>query len=342
MMQSDRKLSSSHGFLGSTSFASVYTENEDLWQAHNSISASHIKTEITAAEVSRGAEVLWLLRDLPLWMPTVEKWAATVKLSMISPWIGHIQTTLRDMLSGFADGATDSQMAKTCHQLSAQFWNNTLRPISFDGSTTFQQYQELISGPNLRWDSVAAYFVGVGLAIEALEYVEDLKLSNDSFSTRRQLVSKMLEAGDACLNFTESTGIITDMEGWVYTEDFHLRTLVSGDAAFSSWKRLGDLISICVAQGLHEEVRPSDQVPFWMSEIRKRAFGVTFICDKGQANFMGRPPRLSRRYCSMQLPLDLDFHHLTLTGDALAKEIDQLDVNGWNVEQETRGTVFVR
>lgn len=111
---------------------------------------------------------------------------------------------------------------------------------------------------------------------------------------------------------------------------------------FTCWKRLGDFISIVVATGLHGEIKPTTQVPFWLSECRKRTFGAAYIHDKSMANFLGRPPRLPRKYCTMQLPLDLDFHQLQLSATDLEKEIERLDSNGWNTRGDLRSTVCVR
>ena len=105
---------------------------------------------------------------------------------------------------------------------------------------------------------------------------------------------------------------------------------------------MGDLTSITVAAGLHGEIKPTEKVPFWLSESRKRVFGVAYITDKAMGNFLGRPPRLPRRYCTMQLPLDLDLRHLRLPDKQLEEEIHRLDSNGWNVSSEPRATVFVR
>ena len=96
------------------------------------------------------------------------------------------------------------------------------------------------------------------------------------------------------------------------------------------------------AQGLHQEIKPSAEVPFWMSEVRKRVFGVTYICDKGTSNFLGRPPRLQRKYCSMQLPLDLEPRQLRLPPALLEREVDKLDENGWNTDDAFTSTAYIR
>ena len=228
-MQSPAQLPS-HGFLGSTSFASVYLENEDLWKASPPQSTGSSQVQISDSDITRGAECLWHLRELPSWAPLVEKWAAGVKYSMIAHWIPTIQESLRSQLADHWSTRTESQMAKLCHQISHRVWDSSQKPLAFDGQTSFDQYQQLLVGPYLRWESVAMYFHAVGLTIEGLEYVEDLKLSNDSFRSRRDLVRKVLELGETCILFCEKAGPLTDIQTWLYLENFHLNTLVHGDA----------------------------------------------------------------------------------------------------------------
>jgi hypothetical protein len=119
-------------------------------------------------------------------------------------------------------------------------------------------------------------------------------------------------------------------------------TLVTGDASYLTWRRLGTLISACVAKGLHGEIRVSSDVPFWMSELRKRLFAATYILDKSISNFLGRPPRLSRKYCTMQLPLDLEPAHLRLPGAELEDVVNRLDQHGWNTNASLGGMVWIR
>lgn len=108
------------------------------------------------------------------------------------------------------------------------------------------------------------------------------------------------------------------------------------------WRRLGDLISACITTGLHMQIEVSSKVPFWLSEMRKRTFSHAYILDKGISSFMGRPPRLNRKYCSMQLPLDIKLQHLRLPESQLESELDALDQHGWNIAGEIRINLYSR
>ena len=73
-----------------------------------------------------------------------------------------------------------------------------------------------------------------------------------------------------------------------------------------------------------------------VSELRRRLFCYVFITDKQLATFMGRPPALSRRYTTCQIPLDLSDDELMAEGEELEFIRRNLDPNGWS----TSGKIY--
>lgn len=67
-----------------------------------------------------------------------------------------------------------------------------------------------------------------------------------------------------------------------------------------------------------------------VSEFRRRLFCYVFITDKQLATFMGRPPTLSRRYTTCQIPLDLSDDEIMAEGEELEIIKSKLDRNGWS------------
>lgn len=84
-----------------------------------------------------------------------------------------------------------------------------------------------------------------------------------------------------------------------------------------------------MALGWHQEVN-SKGLPFFLVEIRKRLVASAFAHDKWLAAFLGRPPRLSYRYCVVQLPLDLTDQQLLSHGPDLEAALATLDSEGWS------------
>lgn len=94
---------------------------------------------------------------------------------------------------------------------------------------------------------------------------------------------------------------------------------------FDSWKRLGDIVSSIYALGYHEHNRSNDNCPQFLKHIREAVFAFTYSADKNVSIFLGRPPRMQRKYC--------DFDFLQYSGDQDDFESHQaVEYLGWSVE----------
>lgn len=85
-----------------------------------------------------------------------------------------------------------------------------------------------------------------------------------------------------------------------------------------------------VAMGLHGEIVVDKKTPFFLAQLRTRARGQSYGTDTSLAAFLGRPPRLSYRFCILEPPADIDDSALLLEGDDWKEAMKQLDENGWN------------
>ncbi len=84
------------------------------------------------------------------------------------------------------------------------------------------------------------------------------------------------------------------------------------------------------------------ETPFFLAELRKRVFISAYGRDKQVASFLGRPPRLSYRYCKMDVPLDLSDEQLFLEGPELTSCLLSLDEDGWNTTGNLYRTTWQR
>jgi Fungal specific transcription factor domain len=331
------------GFLGSTSFSSVYQGLQTLHpELPGNGDATHSRRENfysydRDSKIRNGAACLSLLQNMPAYDPLLRKWRLGAKLYMTAPWLvacdSSMRTEVYDLLG------TSDEMDEQLLRISARIFANTLRPLDLQRGCTLDQYGDKFTGENLRWEAVGIFFSAVGFAAMV---VEDVGAEPNSSEKRYVLAKQMLEASDTCISFCEEFQQLTDPEMWLVCDNLHMCTLVEGDASYHTWRRLGNLISACVAKGLHGEIEVSADVPFWMSELRKRLFASTYIFDKTISNFLGRPPRLPRKYCTMQLPLDLELNHLRLPDTELEDVVNRLDQHGWNTDTSLGGMVWIR
>jgi hypothetical protein len=89
-------------------------------------------------------------------------------------------------------------------------------------------------------------------------------------------------------------------------------------------------VSAVTALGLHR-LTPGETVTF-LSEMTKRIFNATFICNMGISLLTGRPPALSHRFSQIQLAVDVSDEVLMKGGEELQRAIAALDSNGCNRE----------
>lgn len=94
---------------------------------------------------------------------------------------------------------------------------------------------------------------------------------------------------------------------------------------------MGDLSATVYAAGLHRIDGPADNnCPFFVKQIRRGCFALAFYADKCVATFVGRPPLINHRYCSLDAPLDLSDDVLFSRDDVLERGLAELDENGWD------------
>lgn len=59
-------------------------------------------------------------------------------------------------------------------------------------------------------------------------------------------------------------------------------------------------------------------------------FAAAFYADKSLSTFVGRPPFINYRYCTISAPLDLSDEDLIAGGERLDQAMSNLDAAGWN------------
>lgn len=94
--------------------------------------------------------------------------------------------------------------------------------------------------------------------------------------------------------------------------------------------------------GLHDIQDPPDYKPTLASEYRRRLIIQIFASDKLGVTFTGRPPLISRRYCSTPLPLDLSDEELAADTDTLMRAVSSLDPQGWNTKGAVHSATVLR
>lgn len=123
------------------------------------------------------------------------------------------------------------------------------------------------------------------------------------------------------------------------SRQLNLLTFIIG---FKAWRRLNHASSALFADGLHETVKEKEYLPFFLTQLRQQIFARIYGSDISFAVFLGRPPRVSKRFCYTSMPLDIEEDIYSLVGESLDRELAHLDRNGWNTLGQIRKIAVVR
>lgn len=119
--------------------------------------------------------------------------------------------------------------------------------------------------------------------------------------------------------------------------------MLTGLAGYQVWRCLGDLSSMYYALGLHHDhVKSKNCMPYYQYELRGKYASQIFSMDKTLSTLLGRPPRISGRYCCNIMAADVDDSVLFLENDELEKAMRSLDENGWNTDGNFRRSTWRR
>lgn len=94
--------------------------------------------------------------------------------------------------------------------------------------------------------------------------------------------------------------------------------------------------------GLHALEHEAPYKPSLCSENKRRLAAQIFASDKVGMAFTGRPPLISRQYCSTALPLDIRDEDLTGGVANIARAAESLNGQGWNTKGELYPATFIR
>ncbi|KAM0424941.1 hypothetical protein ACHAPT_009742 [Fusarium lateritium] len=148
--------------------------------------------------------------------------------------------------------------------LALKLLSNTNRPLEFDATTSFPDYVAQFVQRNTRWETLGIFMCAVLRASIDIPYFPGLYTTED---TKRDLKDKVLAL-----------------------------------IGYFLWRRVGDVISSTFALGYHENLDTKSDTPQFLIQLRKAAFARIYSADKNVSLFLGRPPRLSKRFACFHLP----------------------------------------
>ncbi|KAJ5103389.1 hypothetical protein N7532_003918 [Penicillium argentinense] len=316
------------GYLGSTSFTAVLAEhrNEILFEPEESTDVCRVLT-VEPDRVQSGAEVLLFLYNMKERQKLIDRFYLRTWNAVVPEIIMRAMLT---SLGELFDSYNLHNLMPELQKLATQIFQNSSRPMAIRESMTVQEYCDSFTGRNFRWEAIGNIFsiCGQQLAITP-DNDPDFSQGLEDPRAKDRLLEQVVVASMICLNFCDQASSANELLAYLQYNDVMLQTQQYGDSSYQAWRRLGDLIATVYAAGLHTDGEDA-ACPFFLRQWRRGCFISAFYMDKSQASFVGRPPLMNYRYCTIDPPLDLSDEVLVEGGEALNKAISELDSRGWN------------
>lgn len=221
------------GFLGPTAYSAVYTEASRSLNviepdtAADLDDSSHLPP-VSAKKIRQGAEVLAMLRDMPIYQRFTQRWfdlsdGLVVMQPVFKIWIDELWSEFGRILTE----AKPEQLVS----LSEMVWRNTRRPLKVHGNMNAREWAKSASGRNLRWEVVGIILSLVGLVAVNLSNWDSIFDSlRETFVDRATFAERMRKASEFCLCFCYECEVLNEVYACFMYEDLILVECLKGDA----------------------------------------------------------------------------------------------------------------
>ncbi|PWY75260.1 hypothetical protein BO94DRAFT_538582 [Aspergillus sclerotioniger CBS 115572] len=322
------------GFLGPTNWSGAFDDNAEPDPVDHSAPKS---TPIDPQQVARGAQVLFLLENLSLYVEVMEKRFAIAPGWVLGP---PLMREVFKVLGDIYRNATQNATNKYAHlmDLSREFFRNTLTPIETHPSMRLSEYFATVTP---RWEVLSLLFALTGTSTYQVPPHSLGLEETDDVTSKEGLRQICIQASETCLQFCNHLGTLSDPLAWALIQHTVFLCCMHGSSDHRPWQMLGEITTTVFALGLHQPGTDT-KTPFFLSEVRKRTMVGAYAIDKELATFLGRPPRICWRYCNIQYPLDMTYDEIVAEPEVREAATQRLDSAGWNIDGSLDKGVRVR
>ncbi|KAF5648974.1 transcription factor [Fusarium sp. NRRL 52700] len=333
------------GFFGPTSFPAAYRETEASLAAQgpavaevDTPSSPTIPGPPSVAEIQsivnmdQGASQLAvkILQALPE-KPSMYRSKPLVSLD--EDWLASIgDRLLTSTWETFGPYLSDRANTYKLREMGSRICINTrktLREDQYDSSAWIESY----SGENLRWETVGVIFLYTALS----------ELSATSNEDSKRIIRRCTEYCASCITLANMGGSSGTLMLFLMYKRSVLHAWMHGETSLPYWKFHAETVAMLTFSGLHDNrVKSTSQMSSVPTEIRSRIGCQVFVVDKFLATFVGRPPLLTRRFCSIRSPLDLEESALLSDRETFQRSSQLLDQDGWNTDGRIYSSSLLR
>ncbi|KAB8231180.1 uncharacterized protein BDW43DRAFT_301866 [Aspergillus alliaceus] len=199
-------------------------------------------------------------------------------------------------------------------------FENSYQPIPITLAMNAGELCSLISGKNVRWEMIGSV---ITVATVRLIHTPERDVIHIDPQQRRKdkLLTQMLEITDQLLPLSNALPVVNELMVCLKYSQMMLASQRFGDSR------------------IHQYNDHMAQYPGFMNLWRRRCFASVYSTDKTIATTLGRPPSLTRHYCVLKPPLDIDDD---IDAPTYEQSLRMIDNNGWNSDGKRRHSTFIR
>ncbi|KAL9057777.1 MAG: hypothetical protein Q9162_002118 [Coniocarpon cinnabarinum] len=318
------------GYLGDTSFLASLTESQQTIQDDQSPSqdvAASTKLSLSDdCRIDQGTETLLVLLQSIDEKTSIAERRPNVAARTPFPILEKCFASLSSSMQIIRNAPSQTAKARDMSRL---LFENTAKPLPLPGQRSMAEYAELFIGRWTRWETVGTVLAALSLA-RATSGLNKRNAAEQILSQPPSL-KLLIDATNFTLTFSDDAGSLNDLVMWILAENMivndSVHTLFYGDASYASWKKTGDLSSCLFALGIHQSIKVTPEVPRWLAELRKHNLMFAYAVDKGASVFMGRPPRINKRYVKLETPIFIQSELLALPPPELERIITEQGID---------------
>ncbi|KAL4979389.1 hypothetical protein BDW66DRAFT_148502 [Aspergillus desertorum] len=334
--------STTPGYLGSTSFSAVFSEHRtDISFEEGNYAPDGVLSKLADQyRLDSGLEVIKFLYRNTIWETLIRKFYAANLIAVVSEHI--IEAILQSLRRIFNALNREKDVEKQLQDLVQRIFRSSAHPLTSHASMTVEEYFASFTGDNLRWEVVGLVLATAGIAMMSTSDSDpDVQRVAPDAQGAEMLRAQLVEASRTCLLFCATAASVNELLGFYQYNDMLLRTQYYGDTSYAAWRKLGNLTATIYAAGLHQESTRAQNCPPFLHQWRTICFAAAFYADKSLSTFVGRPPFINYRYCSISPPLDIRDEDLIAGEEQLRQAMANLNSAGWNTKGNTlRGSMM--
>lgn len=308
------------GYLGEISSTAFVAELHDNLGIDTPATLNESHTErLPDDHVEKGVKVLKYFQNLDRIEYFVQKWLEKRdSFLMYSPifriWFEELVPIIKDAL-----------VSKTLISLAAQITHNTQRSLPCTRNVLVQDWAHAATGSNLRWETIGLVLTQVGVIASMSPAWDPIFEGGQS---RKDMILTILDLVGVCIDLSRRCGSRNELLICLLYERLLHTSYMQGDTSSQVWTSFSEVADTAVLLGLHLEVPDNADVPIFLRELRSRIFNVIYSMDKLLSTCLGRPCRISYRYCVIREPLDLTDVEICSDPETLRQRLAELSLTG--------------